>query len=227
MERPFIFINSAMSADGKISTKERKQVRISGPVDFNRMDGLRAGSDAIMVGIGTIMADDPSLTVKSAALRKKRMDRGLEENPVRIVVDSKARTPEDADIFKKGSGKRMIIVSESAPSDRLSVLAEKAEIIVAGKDIVDLTQAMEELKTRGIKRLMLEGGATLNWGMFSVGLVDEIYTFVGNLIIGGKDAPTFVDGEGFLENATIKLELINTEKIEEGVLLKWKVHYDK
>jgi 2,5-diamino-6-(ribosylamino)-4(3H)-pyrimidinone 5'-phosphate reductase len=155
------------------------------------------------------------------------MDRGLEENPVRIVVDSKARTPEDADIFKKGSGKRMIIVSESAPSDRVSVLAEKAEIIVAGKDIVDLTQAMEELKTRGIKRMMLEGGATLNWGMFSAGLVDEIYTFVGNLIIGGKDAPTFVDGDGFLENAIIKLELINAEKIEEGMLLKWKVHYDK
>ncbi|MDG6242968.1 MAG: 2,5-diamino-6-(ribosylamino)-4(3H)-pyrimidinone 5'-phosphate reductase [Methanolobus sp.] len=227
MERPFIFINSAMSADGKISTKERKQVRISGPVDFKRMDELRAGSDAIMVGIGTIIADDPSLTVKAPVLRENRIKAGFEENPARVIVDSKARTPPDADIFKKGTGKRIIIVSEAAPRDRISRLAEKADIIVAGRDTVDLTQAMEELKKRGIKRLMLEGGATLNWGMFSAGLVDEIYTFVGNLIIGGKNAPTLVDGDGFLERSSVKLELINTEKMEEGVLLKWKVHLDK
>jgi 2,5-diamino-6-(ribosylamino)-4(3H)-pyrimidinone 5'-phosphate reductase len=70
---------------------------------------------------------------------------------------------------------------------------------------------------------MVEGGATLNWGMVSSGLVDEIYTFVGNLIIGGKAAPTFTDGEGFTEKKIQKLKLIDAEKMEEGVLLKWKV----
>ncbi|MDK2939675.1 MAG: 2,5-diamino-6-(ribosylamino)-4(3H)-pyrimidinone 5-phosphate reductase [Methanolobus sp.] len=223
MERPFTFINSAMSADGKISTKERKQVRISGQIDFNRMDQLRAGSDAVMVGIGTVLADDPSLTVKSAELKKERIAAGKDENPARIIVDSKARTPIDADIFIKGEGKRIIIVSESAPSDKVALLKEKAMIIVAGKESVDLKQAVSELKTQGIDRLMIEGGATLNWGMISNGLVDEIYTFVGNLIIGGKTAPTFTDGEGFTEESIHKLELIDAEKMEEGVLLKWKV----
>ena len=75
----------------------------------------------------------------------------------------------------------------------------------------------------GINTLMVEGGATLNWGMLSEGLVDEIYTFVGNLILGGKTSPTFTDGEGFKENEILKLELISIEKIEEGILLKWKV----
>jgi 2,5-diamino-6-(ribosylamino)-4(3H)-pyrimidinone 5'-phosphate reductase len=70
---------------------------------------------------------------------------------------------------------------------------------------------------------MVEGGATLNWGMISNGLVDEIYTFIGNLIIGGKSAPTFTDGEGFTENDILKLELIVADKMEEGVLLKWRV----
>lgn len=223
MERPFVFINSAMSADGKISTKERKQVRISGQIDFNRMDKLRAGSDAVMVGIGTVLADDPSLTVKSAELKEERISSGRDENPARIIVDSKARTPLDADIFKKGKGKRIIIVSESAPADKVDLLKEQAIIVVAGEENVDLKKAMSELKNQGIERLMIEGGATLNWGMISNGLVDEIYTFVGNLIIGGKTAPTFTDGEGFTEKDIQKLELIDAEKMEEGVLLKWKV----
>jgi 2,5-diamino-6-(ribosylamino)-4(3H)-pyrimidinone 5'-phosphate reductase len=223
MERPFVFINSAMSADGKISTKERKQVRISGQVDFERMDKLRAGSDAVMVGIGTVLADDPSLTVKSSELREERTKAGKDENPARIIVDSKARTPVDADIFKKGKGKRIIIVSESAPEDKVTFLKEQATIIVAGKEKADLKKAMSEIKAQGIERLMVEGGATLNWGMVSSGLVDEIYTFVGNLIIGGKAAPTFTDGEGFTEKEIQKLKLIDAEKMEEGVLLKWKV----
>ncbi len=223
MERPFIFINSAMSADGKISTKERRQVRISGDTDFSRVDHLRAGSDAIMVGIGTVLADDPSLTVKSKELKWKRLEAGLEENPVRVIIDSKAQTPLDADIFRKGEGKRIIIVSGSAPSERISRLGAFAEIIITGKENVDLVKAMEILLRNGIKRVMVEGGATLNWGMLSSGLVDEIYTFVGNLIIGGKNAPTFVDGDGFQEGTLLKLDLICADKIEQGVLLKWKV----
>ncbi|TQD26651.1 2,5-diamino-6-(ribosylamino)-4(3H)-pyrimidinone 5'-phosphate reductase [Methanolobus vulcani] len=223
MERPFTFINSAMSADGKISTKERKQVRISGQIDFNRMDKLRAGSDAVMVGIGTVLADDPSLTVKSAELKEERIAAGKDENPARVVVDSKARTPVDADIFKKGEGKRIILISESAPADKVALLKKQATIVVAGKDSVDLKQAMSELKTQGIDRLMVEGGATLNWGMISNGLVDEIYTFLGNLIIGGKTAPTFTDGEGFSEKEIQKLELIDADKMEDGILIKWKV----
>lgn len=223
MERPFVFINSAMSADGKISTKERKQVRISGKIDFDRMDGLRASSDAIMVGIGTVLADNPSLTVKSPERRLERKQAGLEENPARIVIDSKARMPPDADIFIKGEGQKIVVVSSSAPVGRVEKLRENATIISAGDNEVDLPAAMSKLKALGINRLMVEGGATLNWGMLSTGLVDEIYTFVGNLIIGGKTAPTFADGEGFLENDTLKLELLSADKMEEGVLLRWKV----
>ncbi|MCD1295764.1 2,5-diamino-6-(ribosylamino)-4(3H)-pyrimidinone 5'-phosphate reductase [Methanocella sp. CWC-04] len=223
-DRPFTFINSAMSADGKISTKKRKQVKISGKTDFDRVDGLRAGSDAVMVGIGTVLADDPSLTVKSEERRRKRVESGLDENPVRIVVDSQARTPLDADIFKKGTGKRIIVVSRSAPADRVEALSKKAEILVAGECQVDLVEMAHGLKNREINRLMVEGGATLNWGMVRSGLVDEISVFVGNLIIGGKDAPTFMDGEGILEREeAIGLELKKFEPMDEGIVLTWRV----
>jgi 2,5-diamino-6-(ribosylamino)-4(3H)-pyrimidinone 5'-phosphate reductase len=186
------------------------------------MDELRAGSDAIMVGIGTVLSDNPSLTVKSPQRKDKRRAGGLPENPVRIVVDSMARTPVDADIFKKGEGKRIFAVTEIAPQERINKLAERAEIITAGKKIVDLEKLLIELKARGIDHLMVEGGATLNWGLISCGLVDELYTFIGNIIIGGSNAPTLVDGEGF-KNDFCRLTLLSCEKIEDGVLLRWKV----
>lgn len=223
MDRPFIFINSAMSADGKLSTKERKQVRISGKLDFERVDELRAQSDAIMVGIGTVLSDDPSLTVKSPERKAARKAAGKSENPVRIIVDSAARTPLDADIFKKGEGIRIIAVSNAAPAENVEKLEKKALVIKTGTNKVDLSELAGNLKEIGINSLMVEGGATLNWGMLSAGLVDEIYTFVGNLIIGGATSPTFTDGEGFLEAEMLDLGLLSVEKIEEGVLLKWKV----
>ncbi len=136
--RPFVFINAAMSADGKIATVERKQTKISGSLDFDRMDELRSTSDAIMVGIGTILSDNPSLTVKSAKRRDRRQAQGFDENPVRIVVDSMARTPPDADIFRKGAGKKIIAVTESAPEERVQLLEQHAEIIIAGEKKVDL-----------------------------------------------------------------------------------------
>src|SRR5659263_12004 len=127
--RPFVFINAAMSADGKIATMQRRQTRISGSLDFDRMDELRATSDAIMVGIGTVLSDNPSLTVKSKDRLEKRLSIGLSENPIRIVVDSMARIQESADIFKKGKGKRIIAVSESAPAEKVRSLSKLADII--------------------------------------------------------------------------------------------------
>lgn len=223
MDRPFIFINSAISADGKLSTKERKQVRISGKLDFERVDELRARADAIMVGIGTVLSDDPSLTVKSPERKAARKASGKSENPIRIIVDSAARTPLDSDIFKKGEGLRIIAVSNAAPAENLEKLEKKALVIKTGTDKVDLVELTRKLKELSINILMVEGGATLIWGMLSAGLVDEIYTFIGNLIIGGATAPTFTDGEGFSEAELLELEFLSAEKIEDGVLLKWKV----
>ncbi|MCZ7356540.1 MAG: 2,5-diamino-6-(ribosylamino)-4(3H)-pyrimidinone 5'-phosphate reductase [Candidatus Methanoperedens sp.] len=220
--RPFVFINAAMSADGKIATIGRKQTKISGSLDFDRMDELRATSDAIMVGIGTMLSDNPSLTLKSSERREKRCEKGLDENPARIVVDSTARTPIDSDVFKKGAGKKIIAVSKIAPREKIRQLSKHAEILIAGEKSVDLEELLAELKKRGINRLMVEGGATLNWGLISRGLVDEIYTFLGNIILGGKTAPTLVDGEGFTCDFC-RLKLISCEKMDEGVLIRWKV----
>ena len=224
MERPFVFVNLAMSADGKLSTRERRQVKISGPADFERVDVLKAGADAILVGIGTVLADDPSLTVKSSERKAARRARGLSENPVRIVLDSNARTPPDADILHKGPGRRIIAVAASAPKERLDVLRPFADIIVTKGERVNLPELFARLKAEGIATLMVEGGGSIIWSLFRDGLVDECYTCIGNIIIGGADAPTPADGEGFLqEDAFPRLRCIGMESIDDAVLLRWQV----
>ena len=222
--RPYVVVNIAMSADGKISTRERRQVRISGAQDFTRVDRLKAGCDAVMVGIGTVLADDPSLTVKSEECRNYRRKQGWDDHPVRIVVDSTGRIPPDASILHKGEGKRVVAVSKRADATKISLLEKKATVIVAGEDEVDLFALMNELGAMGIHRVMVEGGGTLIAGLIEAGLVNEIYTFIGNIIIGGKDAPTFTDGEGFiLESAFPRLTLLEARRIERGILLHWQV----
>ena len=221
---PHVTVNLAMSADGKLSTIERRQVKISGQKDFRRVDVLKAENDAIMVGIGTVLADDPSLTVKSPELKENRLSGGRDENPVRIIVDSNARTPCNAEIVHKGPGKRIIAVSESADPEKLKELGKYADIIIAGTGRVDLKSLLVELSARGIRSLMVEGGGSLIWSLFENNLVDEYYTCIGNIIIGGSSAPTPADGTGFIkEQDFIKLEFAGMETIDEGVLLKWKV----
>lgn len=224
--RPHVIVNVAMSADGKISTRQRRQVRISGAQDFTRVDRLKAESDAVMVGIGTVLADDPSLTIKSEECRKYRKEQGHDEHPVRIVVDSSARIPPDASVLNKGEGKRVIAVSKRADVNKVSVLKKKSTVIVTGDDKADLAALMDELYTMGVRRIMVEGGGTLIAGLFEAGLVNEIFTFIGNIIIGGRDAPTCTDGEGFIEDSSfLRLTLQEARRIDDGMLLHWMVKY--
>ncbi|MDD1732286.1 MAG: 2,5-diamino-6-(ribosylamino)-4(3H)-pyrimidinone 5'-phosphate reductase [Methanosaeta sp. NSM2] len=208
MTRPFVFINCAMSADGKISSVERRQVRISGREDLARVDRLRAESDAVMVGIGTVLADDPSLRVKSDLLRQARRGRGQPENPQRIVADSRARTPPLASVLGPGC---ILAVARSAPAERLEDLSQRSDIICCGEERVDLRELFSHLYERGIKRIMVEGGS-----------VDEIYVFVGSMLIGGASAPTLLDGDGYRKDFPA-LRLVSVQRLDEGVLLKWTI----
>jgi 2,5-diamino-6-(ribosylamino)-4(3H)-pyrimidinone 5'-phosphate reductase len=223
--RPYVVVNIAMSADGKISTRERRQVRISGAQDFTRVDRLKAGCDAIMVGIGTVLADDPSLTVKSEECLNYRRKKGWDDHPLRVVVDSSGATPPNASFLFKGEGKRVVAVSGRADAKKIAVLEKKATVLVAGRDEVDLGILMDELGKAGVRRLMVEGGGTLIAGLMKAGLVNEMYTFIGNIIIGGKDAPTVADGEGFIrESEFARLTLLESTRIDDGILLHWKVN---
>jgi 2,5-diamino-6-(ribosylamino)-4(3H)-pyrimidinone 5'-phosphate reductase len=222
--RPYVTINIAMSADGKISTRQRRQVRISGREDFLRVDQLKARSDAVMVGIGTVLADDPSLTVKGEELRRHRVDQGMDPHPIRIVIDSRARIPIHAEILHKGEGKRVVAVSREAPPERVREIEKWATVITAGESEVDLEELFTALSEMGIRALMVEGGGTLIWSLFQCDLVDEMYCYIGNIVIGGREAPTPAEGAGFLrEEEFARLKLRGATGVDEGVLLHWEV----
>jgi 2,5-diamino-6-(ribosylamino)-4(3H)-pyrimidinone 5'-phosphate reductase len=222
--RPYVTVNIAMSADGKLSTKERRQVKISGASDFIRVDQMKAGSDAIMVGIGTVIADDPSLTVKSEELKQVRVSRGLDENPVRVVVDSRGRIPVNAAVLCRGPGKRVIGCTEGIDPGTLRALKSHATVIITGKHEVDLIGLLNGLYEMGIRTLMVEGGGTLLWSMFELGLVDELFQYIGNMVIGGRDSPTPADGVGFcITDPFARMDLLECVRIDEGVLLHWRL----
>lgn len=220
--KPFVFINIASSIDGKISNEKRIRLKISCDEDLKRVDKLRAESDAIMVGIGTVLADNPRLTVKSEELRRKRILEGKPENPIRVVVDSKCRIPLNARILND-EAKTIVAVSESADKSKVDLISKKAEVVVFGKERVDLKALMNYLYEIGVRRLMVEGGGTIVNSLLKEKLVDEVYIYFAPIIIGGKNSPTICDGNSF--DNPIHLDLISVEKLGEGLLTKWIVRY--
>ncbi|PSP31638.1 2,5-diamino-6-(ribosylamino)-4(3H)-pyrimidinone 5'-phosphate reductase [Halobacteriales archaeon QH_10_67_22] len=217
-----VVVNAAMSADGKLSTREREQVAISGPDDFDRVDALRADSDAVMVGVGTVLADDPSLTVDDPDRRTEREAAGKPENPARVVADSRMRTPADARVLDE-EARTYLLTTEDAPPDFVAEIEDTGtEVVVAGETRVDLGTAFAELAADGVDQLLVEGGGELIFSLFAEGLVDDFSVFVGPSVIGGRNAPTLADGDGFVDSFP-ELELQSVERVDDGVLLSWTV----
>ncbi len=217
-----VFVNAAMSADGKLSTRRREQVRISGPEDFARVDRLRADADAVLVGVGTVLADDPHLTVDDPSLRATRTERGDPANPARVVVDSSGRTPVDARVLDAAATTYVVVSSTATDSRRRALDRAGAEVVVAGDERVALENAIAELAARDIGTLMVEGGGEIIHSLFAAGLVDDLSVYVGSLIVGGRDAPTLADGDGFVESFP-ELSLEGVRRIDDGVLLEYAV----
>ena len=217
-----VVVNAATSADGKLSSKRREQIAISGPDDFDRVDALRAESDAVMVGVGTVLADDPHLTLDDPERQVARRERDATAHPARVVADSRARTPTDARILDD-EATTYVFVSEAAPTERIEELAAAgARLVTAGDERVDVSSALASLEQEGVEQLMVEGGGELIFSLFAADLVDELRLFVGSKLIGGRDAPTLADGEGFVSEFP-ELQLEDVERVDDGVLLRYAV----
>jgi 2,5-diamino-6-(ribosylamino)-4(3H)-pyrimidinone 5'-phosphate reductase len=223
MKRPFVFINVAMTADGKIDTFQRKGAAISSERDKERVDHLRAEADAIMVGGKTLLDEDPKLTVKSEALRAERIAHGLSPNPMKVGIVTEARLDPDSRFLNEGPANIVIFTTRWTSKHHISMLtARHVDVYVDDADKVHLPKALETLKELGVERLMVEGGATLNFELLRLGLVDEVIAYVSPMIFGGANAPTMVAGPGLERDEAIPLQLMDVEKWEDGgVLLKY------
>ena len=223
--KPYVILNGAMTLDGKIASKIGSS-NISGEEDLIRVHQIRKEVDAIMVGIGTVLSDNPRLTAYRVSSDKK-------DNPIRIVVDNKARTPLNYKVLNDDA-KTIVAVSnlcneknsncDEEAVKRAKELSKKVEIFYSSKDYIDLKDLMIYLYNKGIRTLLLEGGSTLNFSMIKDNLIDEIRVCIAPMIIGGKEAKTFCDGEGFdLMEDSVKLQLVKSYSLGKDFILEYKV----
>lgn len=211
---PFVVLKTAMTLDGKIATASGASKWITGEAARLRVHELRDRYDAILAGIGTALADDPSLTT--------RLPDRTGKNPVRIIVDSNARLPLTSNVVTDGQAQTIVAVTEAAPEERVAALrAHGVDVLTCGTGShVDLVQLMQELGRREIASVLVEGGGTVNFSLLAAGLVDKVHAFVAPKIVGGRTAKTPVEGEGFAQLAdSVQLTQLTAESVGGDVLL--------
>ena len=203
-------INAAMSVDGKIAFADARPAKLSNEEDMARVHRLRSQVDAILVGVGTVLKDDPKLTVKPEQVRGRQ--------PLRIVLDSDGKTPDHAHVLD-GSAETLIATSQDCTRE-----FGQAQVFRAGKDEVDLVAFLDHLSQRGVKTLLVEGGSTVIWSFLRQRLADELTVFVSSLVLGGHTAPTLAGGPGVRSmQEAFRLKLEKAELLGDGVVLSYTV----
>ena len=227
-----IIINAATSIDGKIATV-KGDTKISSVLDLKRVHGLRRETDVILAGISTVINDDPLLTIRYGMNKKGT------KNPIRIIIDSKARIPIQSKIVKTANQiETRLVVTSKAPSKNLKKLEERGlKIIVLdqgtkedcgnkrkdSEEKVDLKKLFDQLEKEGISNVLVEGGGEINWSIIKDNLFDEIIITISPLIIGGKKAISLVGGEGYKTiNESVKIKLSRIQKKSNGEII---LHY--
>jgi 2,5-diamino-6-(ribosylamino)-4(3H)-pyrimidinone 5'-phosphate reductase len=215
MNRPHVIVNCAISADGKTALSNRRQLHISCEEDIKRVYMLRNECDAVLVGIGTVISDDPKLTVKEKYVKNPHQ-------PIRIVLDTNCKTPDDAQVVNNVA-KTLIFTSKKHGKK----YGDNVEIIESKTDengFIDLQILLELLYKCGIKKLLVEGGGTVIWEFLRQKLIDDLYVYTGPVIVGGKNTPTMADGKGIddIKNL-LSLEIVKTSRLGSGLLIHYKI----
>lgn len=198
-----------MSLDGKIASQSGKQIRISCDEDIKRMYELRNRADAVLVGINTVLSDNPKLTVKSKYVNNP-------SQPIRIVLDTKCKTPKDSLVVNNATKTYLIVGKkcEKKYKENVEIIETKTK-----NGIIDLHDFLNKIHKKGIRTLMVEGGSTVITNFLKEKLADDMYIYVGSMLIGGKNSPSLLKED----ISKINLNLVETKKIGMGVLLHYKI----
>lgn len=186
LRKPFVAIKMAMSADGKTATRTGDSKWISGPLARRLVHRMRSEFDAVMVGAGTVIRDNPELT-----------SHGIGRDPYRVIVDGRLRIPLGANVLQNADGKTMVAVGGTAPENKIKKLKRRGVVVFrCGKAEVDMRRLVLGLGAMGMKRILIEGGSELNAKALEAGIVDRLYLFIAPKIIGGRNAKGAVGGKG-------------------------------
>ncbi|MCI4358102.1 MAG: dihydrofolate reductase family protein [Thermoplasmata archaeon] len=210
--RPKVFVNCAISLDGRLAYAGGRRAMLSGPEDLRRVQRLRAASSAILVGAGTVLADDPSLRVHWDLLSEPPGP-----GPVRIILDSMGRTPEGSRVLD-GSQPTLIAVSERCERR----FPATAEMLVAGRERVELDRLWSLLAGRGLRSVLVEGGGNVIASVLRSGSFDRVTVYVAPVVIGGRTAPSLALGPETPDQASaVPLRFERAEPLGAGVVLTY------
>jgi riboflavin-specific deaminase-like protein len=209
-----------MSVDGYIDDASPERLRLSSPADFDRVDGVRATCDAILVGAGTIRADDPKLLVKSPARQERRVRRGLPPDLTKVTITASGDLDPGARFFTTGTSPKLVYAPPGAVPALAERLGDLAEVVDAGEP-PGLPAMLADLSGRGVRRLMVEGGGGVHTRFLTAGLVDEVQLVVAPFFIGDPSAPRFVGPGVFPQSPGRPMRLAEATRIGDLVLLRY------
>jgi riboflavin-specific deaminase-like protein len=225
MARPFVCINMAATADGKITSSARDYPSFTSAADRSRMDLLRAEADAILVGAATLRADDPPLHVRGLEAQHLREQLGKPAGLLRVLVTASGRLDGSSRFFDAEGAQagRIIATPEAAAARAAAIASGRAEIWSFDGARVDLVELLRRLAERGVERLLVEGGGELNWGFVRAGLVDELYVTIAPVLLGGREAPTLLEGDGLSMDERVRLRLLAADRVGDELFCRYAV----
>jgi 5-amino-6-(5-phosphoribosylamino)uracil reductase len=209
-----------MSIDGYVDSPDDERLLLSNDADFDRVDEVRAGCDAILVGAGTVRVDNPRLLIRDESRRAARIARGLPPDPVKVTVTSTCDLDPAARFFALGEADKLVYCATPALPGAEEKLG-KVATLVDGGDPVDLNRVVTDLGARGVHRLMVEGGGTIHTGFLTAGLADELQLVVAPFFVGDSRAPRFVSDGRFPWGPDRRADLTEVRQIGDVVLLRY------
>lgn len=221
MNRPFVLSSIAMSLDGYIDDASTERLLLSNDEDFDRVDSVRATCDAILVGAGTVRADDPRLLVRSAERRKARVDDGKTESPIKAVIAGRQRLDPAARVFATGDVDKVVYAASPDTGFHRAALGAAAEVVDAGNPL-GLEPVLSDLAGRGVRRLMVEGGGTIHTQFLAAGLVDELHVVIAPFFVGDASAPRFVGSASFPSNSKNPMLLLEVRPIGDVIFARYR-----
>lgn len=217
--RPFVLLSVAISVDGYLDDAGPERLRLSNAADFDRVDEVRAGADAVLVGATTLRRDNPRLLVNSEYRRSRRMTQGLPEHPLKVTVTRTGDLDPCATFWHHGD-RKLVFTVDAAMAELRARFAGLAEVVSTGP-VLDWGTALDELGSRGVRRLMVEGGGTIHTQLMAANLADELQLAIAPLLVGQACAPRFLGPADFPGGPTARMRLLEAREVGDVVLLRY------
>ena len=219
-DRPYTLLSCSVSLDGYLDGVSGRRLILSNDADLDRVDAVRAGCDAILVGAGTVRNDNPRLLIRNQARIDRRVAQGLTPSPIKVTVTERTKLDPSVSFFSTGDSEKLVYCPSATVSEARETLGHVATIIDGGGPVL-MRRLSEDLYSRGVRRLMVEGGGTVLTQFLTEDLVDELNLVVAPVFVGDSRARRFVDDGQFPWNPDRRADLIEVRRIGDVVLLRY------